>query len=699
MADSKKEEASQGKVQKRQIKATTGAWWKSTVAVVTELVSGEKSKPDSKKKKTASRKSGTSARKKTSGKRPAATKKNSVTQGAKEDQAAEAMVQASVGEEGDTHETAGFVKPPDSPETVTAEASTGGSVKPQQTKKTSKSRGRRGGRKKSSEKTDNDIVVEKDDRSQEEKAGSQKKQAEEGASTSTAKSAVVKLLINAEEPEECRLALLEDGRLESIHVNTVSKVQTRNNIYKARIVAIEPNLQAAFIDYGTEKNGFLPFNEIHPEYYKQKLTPEIQKLVDAHQWKKLNIADVLEKGQELLVQVVKEEIGTKGANMTTYLSLPGRCVVLMPGSDSEGISRRISGEERRNQLREAMNSLNIPEGIGWIVRTASIDITKTALQKDVRFLLKLWKEIKGKGQKLEGVGLLYQDYNCVMRFLREYYDPCIQEILVDDLDALEKVRDFISMLPAKQRNVKIKQHRGARPIFNQYSVEDQIESIYQPKVNLPSGGSIVIDQTEALVAIDVNSGSTGKGKNFEETIFQANMEAAAELARQLRLRDLGGLVVVDFIDMRSSRHIKEVERKVKAAMKRDKAKTDISRISRFGLMQISQQKLGAPIESGNYHVCEYCRGRGTVRSVETQALFYFRRIHTGASRRQVTRIDCRFPMDVAEYLLNNKRYELIELEEKYQTNVMITADPGLKPSEHEITFVKNEKEEVGKNKA
>jgi ribonuclease E len=283
-----------------------------------------------------------------------------------------------------------------------------------------------------------------------------------------------------------------------------------------------------------------------------------------------------------------------------------------------------------------------------------------------------------------------------MRFLREHFDPTTQEILVDDESALEKVKDFTEMLPAKQRQVKVKLHRGARPIFNQYSVEDQIESIYQPNVNLPSGGSIVIEPTEALVSIDVNSGSTGKGKNFEETIFQANMEAADELARQLRLRDLGGLIVVDFIDMRNSKNVREVEKQVKSAMKRDKAKVDISRISRFGLMQISRQKLGSPIESSNYRVCDHCRGRGTVKSVEMLALFYLRRIHTGASRKPIVRIDCKFPIEVSQYLLNNKRQEILELEEKYKTSVMITADPSLRPSEHEILFRKQEKEEAKK---
>ncbi|MDR0477528.1 MAG: Rne/Rng family ribonuclease [Desulfobulbaceae bacterium] len=501
-----------------------------------------------------------------------------------------------------------------------------------------------------------------------------------------------KLLINAEEPEECRLALLENGRLESIHVSTVNRAQIKSNIYKAKIVAIEANLQAAFVEYGGGKNGFLPFAEIHPEYYKTKLPEKIQKLVNAHQFRKLSIGDVLEKGGELLVQVAKEEIGKKGANMTTYLSIPGRSVVLMPGSDSTGISRKINGETRRSQLREAMLSLNIPEGIGWIVRTAGSDITKAALARDVEYLLRLWEDIRKKGQELEGVGQLYEDHLSVPRFLREHFDPSIEEILVDDQLAYDQVLEFVSLLPEEQQGVKVRLHKGSRPIFNQFSIEDQIESIYQPKVNLPSGGSIVIDATEALVAIDVNSGSTSKGQNFDETIFQANMEAATELARQLRLRDLGGLIVVDFIDMRNRRHIREVEQQVKRAMKRDKARVDISHISKFGLMQISRQKLGAPIESGSYRVCPHCKGRGVVRSVETLALFYLRRIQTGASRKNVLRLECRFPLDVASYLLNAKRRELADIEARHGVRIVVTADPLMKPSDHEISFGKEEKE-------
>ncbi len=496
-----------------------------------------------------------------------------------------------------------------------------------------------------------------------------------------AKEQVLKLLINAEEPEECRIALLEDGRLESFHVTNVVHEQTKGNIYKSRVSAIEPNLQAAFVDIGTGKNGFLSFNEIHPEYYIS------DKAAQKH-WKDLHIQEVIKKGQELLVQVVKEATGNKGASITTYLSLPGRFLVLMPGSDSHGISRKIEDEEERSKLRTMMNSLNIPEGIGYIIRTASKEITKTALQKDLRYLLRLWNETKKKGQTVQSPALIYKDQDIIAKVLRDYYTSDIQEILVDTGEAQKQVKDFLKLLPAKQGKTMVRVHQGSRPIFNQYAVEDQIEQIYQPVVKLPSGGSIVINPTEALVAIDVNSGRTAKDKNFNETIFLANMEAAAELARQLRLRDLGGLIVVDFIDMRNARHIREVEKQVKASMKRDRAKVDISRISKFGLMQISRQKLGRPIQMGSYHVCEYCQGRGVTRSVETQSLFYLRRIQTGLANKQVVGVKCRLPVKVAQYLLNNKREELLEMEKNYGAQVKIEPAPEMTPADNQIEFIK-----------
>jgi ribonuclease E len=493
----------------------------------------------------------------------------------------------------------------------------------------------------------------------------------------------VKLLINTEEPEECRIALIEDGRIESFHMTSVIHEHTKSNIYKGKVTAIEPNLQAAFVDIGGVKNGFLPFAEIHPEYYTS------EKAAQKH-WKDLNIQDVIKKGQDMLVQVVKEAIGSKGASMTTYLSLPGRSLVLMPGSDSAGISRKIDDEEQRTKLRKMMNTLNIPEGIGFIIRTASQDITKTALNKDLNYLLRLWDETKKLGQSAKSPALLYKDQDIIAKVLRDYYSPEIKEILVDTQEAYDKVGSFIRLLPVKQRKTTVKLHHGSRPIFNQYGVEDQIEQIYQPVVRLPSGGSIVINPTEALVAIDVNSGSTAKDKNFAETIFLANMEAAAELARQLRLRDLGGLIVVDFIDMRNSRHIREVEKQVKASMKRDRAKVDISRISRFGLMQISRQKMGQPIQVGSYNICDHCHGRGITRSVETQSLFYLRRIQTGVTHKHVVEVNCRLPVKVAQYLLNNKREELLEMERKYDTVIRIETAPEMAPADHKIEFVRKQ---------
>ena len=493
-----------------------------------------------------------------------------------------------------------------------------------------------------------------------------------------------KLLINSEEPEECRVVLLENGKVESFHIETMVLAQQKGNIYKGKIAAVEPNLQAAFVEIGTGKNGFLPFSDIHPEYYSKEVDPNTH-------WKDLNIQDVVRKGTEVLVEVVKEATGNKGANMTTFLSLPGRYLVLMPGSDSAGISRKIANEEQRRRLRDTMDSLKIPEGLGYIVRTASNEITKTALSQDLKYLINLWTEIKDRGQKDPAPSLIYKEQNVISRFLRDHFTADIKEILVDTEESFEQVTTFMQLLPAKQRSeTKVKQHRGSRPIFNLYQVEEQIEQIYQPTVKLPSGGSIVISPTEALVAIDVNSGRTAKDKNFEETIFLANMEAAEEIGRQLQLRDLGGLIVVDFIDMRESKHIREVEKKLKASMKRDKAKVDFSRISKFGLMQISRQKMAAPVQQGSYRVCQHCQGRGLIRSVEAQSLVYLRRIQTSITQKNAVRVDCSFPLDVAQYLLNKKREDLSAMEKRYKVAVSIIPDPTMSPAEQRIEVIKGE---------
>jgi ribonuclease E len=491
-----------------------------------------------------------------------------------------------------------------------------------------------------------------------------------------------KLLINADEPEECRIALLENGKVESFNVETVVQAQTKGNIYKGVITAIEPNLQAAFVDLGTGKNGFLAFGDIHPEYYCKDVGSNPN-------WKSLNIQDLVMKGQEVLVEVVKETTGNKGANITTYLSMPGRYIVLMPGSDSHGISRQINDEERRAKLREIIESAKLPEEIGYIIRTASEDVTKTALMQDINYQLNLWNDIKEKGQTMKAPALVYKEQDVVSRFLRDHFTTDIEEILVDNEEVFAKINDFMQLLPARQRTTKVHLHKGSKPIFNQYQVEEQIELMYQPTVPLPSGGSIVINPTEALVAIDVNSGRTSKDKNFEKTIFLANMEAADELARQLRLRDLGGLIVVDFIDMRDKKNIREVEKRVAMAMKKDKAKVDTSRISKFGLMQISRQRLGPPIQKGNYIICEHCQGHGMVKSVETTALALMRRIQTAAVKRHITAIHCDLPLKVAQYLLNQKRAEITELEQRYKVEIRITANPNLTPAQGDLKFIKS----------
>ncbi len=493
---------------------------------------------------------------------------------------------------------------------------------------------------------------------------------------------IIKLLINTEEPEECRVALVENGRVESFHVETVVHAQTKGNIYKGVITAVEPNLQAVFVNIGLDKNGFLPFGDIHPEYYCKEVGENVH-------WKSLKIEEVIRKGQEVFVEVVKEATGNKGASLTTYLSLPGRYLVLLPGSDSHGISRKIEGEEQRSRLRSIIEGLKRPEGIGYIIRTASKDITKTALTQDMKYLVNLWEEIRRTGQAVDAPALIHKEHNIINRFLRDHFTSEIQEILVDDEEAFKQVERFLDLLPSTQKKTKAKHYKGSRPLFSYNEVEKQIEQIYHPTVQLRSGGSIVINPTEALVAIDVNSGRTGKDKSFDETIFLANKEAAEELARQLRLRDLGGLIVVDFIDMRDKRHIREVEKIVKTSMKRDKAKVDMSRISKFGLLQISRQKMASPIQRGNYMVCEHCKGRGVVRSVETLALAYLRRIQAGVTHRNVIGVECRMPLDVAQYLLNKKRGELGEMETRYKVNIDITADPTMNPTEEDIQFLRS----------
>ncbi len=485
--------------------------------------------------------------------------------------------------------------------------------------------------------------------------------------------AQAKILINMEAPEECRVALLENGRLEAFDLETLSHAPIRGNIYKARLVNIESSLHAAFVDIGLNRNAYLPLDEIHPEYYGY-----------AEDRKK--IPDFLKKGQEFVVQIVKEETHLKGAAVTTYLSIPGRYIVLTPGSEKVGVSRKIEDEAERQRLKQIIKDFKIPEGVGLIVRTASDGIPKKDIQKDLRYLLRLWQALRKKVRSARAPSLIYQDRDLVTRFLRDYLTTEVREILADDQTIYEKIRSFLKIIAPRQL-ATVRFYQDEDPIFTKFGVEDQIDQIYQCRVTLPSGSYVIIEPTEALVSIDVNSGKNIKEKDLEETALKTNLEAAEEIARQLRLRDLGGIIVVDFIDMRMRTHRQQLEKRMRECLKRDRARTEVSRISRFGLMELVRQKIRAPVQLGSYHTCPRCHGRGIVRSIEALALTHLRRIKSWLAtkdRKELNELTLTVPLDVATYLLNLKRKTLCSLEERHKISIKVETDPSLGMEEHRL---------------
>ncbi|MCD4716423.1 MAG: Rne/Rng family ribonuclease [Desulfobacterales bacterium] len=488
-----------------------------------------------------------------------------------------------------------------------------------------------------------------------------------------------KMLINAVEAEEYRVALIKDGLLDGFYIETAAAEQKVGNIYKGLVERIEPSLQACFVNFGSDKNGFLQASDIHPEYYLDKREREKDKPLH-------HIEKGLKKGQELLVQITKELGGRKGAQLTTYLSFASRYLVLMPGSTG-GVSRKIEDEKERMRLKSLMGQLKVPEDIGYIVRTAALKKTKKDLSRDLQRLLRMWKNIKKEVKKAAPLSLIHKEQDVCLRTLRDYFTSEINEVLVDDKETLSKVKDYMKIIsPRHQRLVKL--HKEKRPIFAQYEIEKQIETIYSNRVPLKSGGSIVIDPTEALIAIDVNSGRGKTGKDVESTAFNTNIEAASEIARQLRLRDMGGLVVIDFIDMRDRKHNREVEKQVREQTREDRAKINISNISKFGLLELSRQRLRPSIESRSYQKCRYCQGRGLVLSVESGSVSFLRRIWMGASRKGVTRVQGILPVDVATYLQNKKRKELAALESRYGVGIDLKGDPALAPGDGKLEFLK-----------
>ncbi|MFC1533768.1 ribonuclease E/G [Thermodesulfobacteriota bacterium] len=488
------------------------------------------------------------------------------------------------------------------------------------------------------------------------------------------------MLINAVESEEHRIAFIADGMLVGFHIDITTAEQKEGNIYKGVVERIEPSLQACFVNFGSDRNGFLPGDNIHPEYYDEKAKlPKDQSIPP--------IEKVLKKGQELLVEVTKEMPGRKGAHLTTYLSLAGRYIVLTPGRTVNGVSRKIDSEEERQRLKTIMGRMKFPEGIGYIVRTVASGQSKKELSRDLNRLLRLWKNIRKRVNKTPSLSLIHKEQDLSLRTLRDYYTSDVSEIIVDDKETFNKIKEYMKIISPRDQS-KVKLYKEKRPIFDHYSVEKQIESIYINRVPLKSGGSVVFDTTEALIAIDVNSGRVKGGKNVESMAFMTNLYAATEIARHLRLRDLGGLVVIDFIDMKDRKHIREVEKTLREELRKDRAKTDISSISKFGLLELSRQRLRPSIESKSYQTCYRCQGRGTVISVGAAAVSYLRRIWMGVSKGDVVRVDGTLPGEVANYIQNRKRNELADLESRYGISIIINSDDSLPPGGGKLEFIR-----------
>jgi ribonuclease E len=491
---------------------------------------------------------------------------------------------------------------------------------------------------------------------------------------------VKKMLINACHSEECRVVVVADGLLEELDVEVNTREATLGNIYKGAITRVEPSLQAVFVDYGASRNGFLSINDVHPSYFPESFEAARRRP---------RVQDVFKKDDHVIVQVNKEERSNKGASLTTNISLAGRYLVLMPGTDLCGVSRKIEDEKERKKLKELLTQLKLPENIGFIIRTAGMGRTKTELARDLDYLLKLWQCIEKDVADKPAPAILHREHDIVIRAIREHFSSDICEILVDDKEVYRKVRDFFHQVMPKYEP-QVKQYQEKRPLFNKYQLEEQIEQVYSKRIKLKSGGHIVIEPTEAMVTIDVNSGSATKEKGIEDTAFRVNMEAAPEVARQLRLRDLGGIIVVDFIDMTQKKHKQDVEKEIKAALKLDRAKTKILRISALGLLELSRQRLKSSLGTGEYHDCPMCEGAGKIRSPETAALSVFRRVKSFLIRPDVTEVRVVVPAKIAEYLLNNMRGQLVELEMNYHARVVVQVGHGISDSDIIVEALKEE---------
>ncbi len=487
-----------------------------------------------------------------------------------------------------------------------------------------------------------------------------------------------RMLINATQPEERRLAIVDGQKLLDYEIEIEGREQRKGNIYKAVVTRVEPSLEACFVDYGEDRHGFLPFKEISKQYFAEGVSPS-----------QARINEVIREGQELLVQVEKEERGNKGAALTTFISLAGRYVVLMPNNPrGGGVSRRIEGEDRA-ELKEAMDQLEYPKGMSIIARTAGIGRTAPELQWDLNYLLKLWTAIDGAAKAGKGAFLIYQESSLVIRAIRDYFNSDIGDILIDTDDIYEQAQQFMShVMP--EHAARVKRYRDDAPLFSRFQIEHQIESAYSRTVTLPSGGAIVIDHTEALVSVDVNSARAIKGGDIEETATRTNLEAADEVARQMRLRDLGGLIVIDFIDMEESKNRREVENRLRDALRQDRARVQFGTISKFGLMEMSRQRLKPALSEGSSIPCPRCGGSGHIRDTESSALQILRIIQEESMKDNTAAVHCQVPVEVASFLLNEKRTEIAKIELKQRVAVLMVPNKTLETPNYRLERLKHD---------
>ena len=487
-----------------------------------------------------------------------------------------------------------------------------------------------------------------------------------------------RMLFNATQAEELRVAIVEGQKLIDLDIESASKEQRKSNIYKGVITRIEPSLEAVFVNYGADRHGFLPFKEIAREYYAPN-----------GEGSRAKMQETLKEGQELIVQVDKDERGNKGAALTTYVSLAGRYLVLMPNNPrGGGVSRRVEGDDR-SELRDAMAQLTVPEGMSLIARTAAIGRTAEELQWDLNYLMQLWTAIDSVAKDNTAPLLIFQEGSLVIRAIRDYFQPDIGEILIDTDDIFEQAQAFMSQVMPNNVN-RVKRYRDDVPLFSRFQIEHQIESAYARQVNLPAGGAIVIDHTEALVSVDVSSGRSINGSDLEETALSTNLEAAADIARQLRLRDLGGLIVIDFIDMESARNQREVENRLRDALHHDRARVQTSKISRFGLLELSRQRLRPALAETSYITCPRCTGTGHIRSTESAALHILRILEEEAMKENTAAVHTQVPVDVATFLLNEKRADIQAIELRHKITILILPNKHLETPAHQIQRLRHD---------